>query len=61
MDFELNEEQRAFAQTAQQFAQESLMPMAAQWDEDQVFPKDGGWKCHFLLLGSTWRGWRLFT
>lgn len=40
MDFELNEEQRAFAQTAQQFAQESLMPMAAQWDEDQVFPKD---------------------
>ncbi|MFB9217985.1 acyl-CoA dehydrogenase family protein [Vibrio sinaloensis] len=39
MDFELNEDQRAFAQTAQQFAQESLMPMAAQWDEEQLFPK----------------------
>ncbi|MGY5839545.1 acyl-CoA dehydrogenase family protein [Vibrio chemaguriensis] len=40
MDFELNEDQRAFADTAQQFADERLSPMAAEWDEKQIFPKD---------------------
>ncbi|HHX8565230.1 acyl-CoA dehydrogenase family protein [Vibrio sp. RM-44-3] len=40
MDFELNEDQRAFVDTAQQFADERLAPMAADWDEKQVFPKD---------------------
>ncbi|MFW1082262.1 acyl-CoA dehydrogenase family protein [Vibrio parahaemolyticus] len=40
MDFELNEDQRAFADTAQQFALERLAPMAAEWDEKQIFPKD---------------------
>ncbi|WP_047515667.1 acyl-CoA dehydrogenase family protein [Vibrio harveyi] len=39
MDFELNEEQRMFADTAQQFAAERLAPMAAEWDEKQIFPK----------------------
>ena len=40
MDFELNEDQRAFAETAQQFAAEQLAPMAAEWDEKQFFPKE---------------------
>ncbi|WP_154202554.1 acyl-CoA dehydrogenase family protein [Vibrio harveyi] len=40
MDFELNEDQRMFADTAQQFAAERLAPMAAEWDEKQIFPKD---------------------
>ncbi|WP_341660859.1 acyl-CoA dehydrogenase family protein [Vibrio sp.] len=40
MDFELNEDQRAFAETAQQFSMGQLAPMAAEWDEKQVFPKD---------------------
>ncbi|HDM8129190.1 TPA: acyl-CoA dehydrogenase family protein [Vibrio harveyi] len=40
MDFELNEDQRMFADTAQQFAVERLAPMAAEWDEKQIFPKD---------------------
>ncbi|HGZ6430187.1 TPA: acyl-CoA dehydrogenase family protein [Vibrio parahaemolyticus] len=40
MDFELNEDQRAFADTAQQFSLERLAPMAAEWDEKQIFPKD---------------------
>ncbi|MCG9634130.1 acyl-CoA dehydrogenase family protein [Vibrio parahaemolyticus] len=40
MDFELNEAQRAFADTAQQFSLERLAPMAAEWDEKQNFPKD---------------------
>ncbi|ELB2087648.1 acyl-CoA dehydrogenase family protein [Vibrio parahaemolyticus] len=40
MDFELNEDQRAFADTAQQFSLERLAPMVAEWDEKQIFPKD---------------------
>ncbi|MBE3757887.1 acyl-CoA dehydrogenase [Vibrio parahaemolyticus] len=40
MDFELNEDQRAFSDTAQQFSLERLAPMAAEWDEKQIFPKD---------------------
>ncbi|MBE4066914.1 acyl-CoA dehydrogenase [Vibrio parahaemolyticus] len=40
MDFELNGDQRAFADTAQQFSLERLAPMAAEWDEKQNFPKD---------------------
>ena len=40
MDFELNEDQRMFADTAQQFAAERLAPMATEWDEKQIFPKD---------------------
>ncbi|EJG1709674.1 acyl-CoA dehydrogenase family protein [Vibrio parahaemolyticus] len=40
MDFELNEDQRAFADTAQQFSLERLAPIAAEWDEKQIFPKD---------------------
>lgn len=39
MDFELNEEQRAFAETAHQFALDKLSPMASEWDEKQIFPK----------------------
>ncbi|CAG22982.1 acyl-CoA dehydrogenase family protein [Photobacterium profundum] len=39
MDFELNEDQRAFAETARQFALERLSPMAAEWDEKHIFPK----------------------
>lgn len=40
MDFELNEEQRAFAETARQFANERLAPQAAEWDEKQIFPNE---------------------
>ncbi len=39
MDFELTEEQRAFAQTARDFAQAELAPHAAHWDEEGIFPK----------------------
>ncbi|MEX0335354.1 acyl-CoA dehydrogenase family protein [Vibrio tubiashii] len=40
MDFELNEDQRAFADTAMQFAREKLALHAAEWDEQQIFPKE---------------------
>lgn len=40
MDFELTEEQRAFAQTARDFAQAEFAPHAAHWDEEGIFPKE---------------------
>ncbi|MDO5290417.1 MAG: acyl-CoA dehydrogenase family protein [Pseudomonadota bacterium] len=40
MDFELSEDQRAFADTARQFAQEQLAPHAAEWDAHSTFPRE---------------------
>ena len=40
MDFELTEEQRAFAQTARDFALAEFAPHAAQWDAEGIFPKE---------------------
>lgn len=40
MDFNLNEDQRQFADLAQQFSQEELAPFASKWDEEHHFPKD---------------------
>ncbi|MEN9904367.1 MAG: hypothetical protein RLZZ555_932, partial [Pseudomonadota bacterium] len=40
MDFELSEEQRAFAQSARDFALAELAPHAAHWDAEGIFPKE---------------------
>jgi alkylation response protein AidB-like acyl-CoA dehydrogenase len=40
MDFELNEEQRAFQQAAREFALHEFAPHAAGWDENRHFPVD---------------------
>ncbi|SET89520.1 acyl-CoA dehydrogenase family protein [Thalassotalea agarivorans] len=40
MDFNLNEEQQMFADTAKQFAEAELAPFAAKWDAEHHFPKD---------------------
>ncbi|MET4576071.1 acyl-CoA dehydrogenase family protein [Ottowia thiooxydans] len=40
MDFELSEDQRAFADTARQFAQAELAPHAAEWDAQSIFPRE---------------------
>jgi alkylation response protein AidB-like acyl-CoA dehydrogenase len=40
LDFELSEEQRAFAQTARDFAQAEFAPHAARWDAEAIFPKE---------------------
>jgi alkylation response protein AidB-like acyl-CoA dehydrogenase len=40
MDFSLNEDQIAFADSARAFAQGVLAPNAAHWDEASIFPKD---------------------
>ncbi|MDQ2083713.1 acyl-CoA dehydrogenase family protein [Xanthobacteraceae bacterium Astr-EGSB] len=38
MDFDLSEEQEAFAATARDFARAEMMPHARAWDEGEVFP-----------------------
>src|SRR5713226_3847536 len=38
MDFDLSDEQRAFAETARQFAREEWLPHAPGWDEREEFP-----------------------
>jgi alkylation response protein AidB-like acyl-CoA dehydrogenase len=38
MDFELTEEQRAFQETARNFARTEMMPFAREWDETETFP-----------------------
>ena len=40
MDFELTEEQHAFANTAREFAAKELAPHAAQWDREAIFPRE---------------------
>ena len=40
MDFELNEDQVAFADMATAFAKTELEPFAAKWDEEHFFPVD---------------------
>jgi len=40
MDFDLNDDQRAFQDAARRFAAEALAPHAAQWDRDGHFPLD---------------------
>ncbi len=40
MNFNLNEDQQMFADTARQFAQNELAPNAGKWDQEHIFPKD---------------------
>ncbi|MDC8830973.1 acyl-CoA dehydrogenase family protein [Alteromonas gilva] len=40
MDFNLTEDQQAFADVASQFAAASLAPYAAEWDATHTFPRD---------------------
>jgi len=40
MDFELTEDQRAFAETARDFARAELAPHAAHWDAEGIFPRE---------------------
>ena len=39
MNFELSDEQSAYVQAAREFAQGELAPHAAEWDEQEIFPK----------------------
>ena len=52
MDFELSEEQRAFAAVARTFAHEEMMPFARVWDEGEVFPVEALRKAAALGFGA---------
>jgi len=40
MDFNLSEEQQAFRDTARQFATARMLPEAARWDAEKIFPEE---------------------
>lgn len=40
MNFNLTEDQFAFAETAKQFSDQELAPHAAKWDKEHIFPKE---------------------
>ena len=40
MNFDLTDEQRAFAQSARDFAHAELAPHAARWDAEAIFPRE---------------------
>ena len=40
MNFDLNEDQIAYVDLAQQFSANELAPHAALWDAEAIFPKD---------------------
>lgn len=40
MNFNLSEDQIAFAETARQFALTEMLPNAAKWDAEHIFPKE---------------------
>lgn len=40
MDFNLTEDQKAYAESARAFAEGVFMPKAAEWDAEHIFPKD---------------------
>ena len=40
MDFDLSDDQRAFQETARQFAQDEWLPHAPGWDEREEFPEE---------------------
>ncbi len=40
MDFSLNDDQRAFVESARAFAEGAMAPNAARWDEESIFPRD---------------------
>ncbi|GAB3383368.1 acyl-CoA dehydrogenase family protein [Spongiibacter taiwanensis] len=40
MDFNLTEDQKAYAESARSFAEGVFKPNAAQWDAEHIFPKD---------------------
>ncbi len=40
MDFNLNEDQRAYRDAARDFSDKALAPKAAEWDAGKIFPRD---------------------
>ena len=56
MDFTLSEEQQAFRDLAQDFAENELAPFAAAWDRDCTFPVEALRKAAALGFGGIYIG-----
>ncbi len=56
MDFQLSEEQRAFQETARDFAANELLPHAAEWDEAETFPVEALHKAAALGFAGVYVG-----
>ena len=56
MEFELSEEQRAFKDVAAAFAAEHIAPYAADWDENNIFPREVLSKAAALGFGGLYVG-----
>ncbi|MCP5081689.1 MAG: acyl-CoA dehydrogenase [Alphaproteobacteria bacterium] len=56
MNFELNEDQRAFRDVAAQFTEEFFVPNAADWDEQNIFPREELVKAAELGFGGIYVG-----
>jgi isobutyryl-CoA dehydrogenase len=56
MDFELSDEQRAFAETARAFAGEEWLPHAPGWDQREEFPIDALRRAAALGFGGIYVG-----
>jgi alkylation response protein AidB-like acyl-CoA dehydrogenase len=52
MDFDLSEDQRAFRDTAREFARTEMAPQAREWDEKSVFPVEALRKAAALGFGG---------
>jgi len=52
MNFELSEDQRAIESTARKFATDLLLPHAASWDADEIFPVETLRKAAALGFGG---------
>ena len=52
MDFQLSEEQCAFQDVARDFAAKEMLPHAAEWDQDEVFPVEALRKAAALGFGG---------
>src|SRR5579871_394130 len=52
MNFELSEDQRAIESTARKFATDQLLPRAASWDADEIFPVETLRKAAALGFGG---------
>src|SRR5215510_7547766 len=56
MNFELSDEQRAFAETARTFAREEWLPQASGWDERAEFPIEALWRAAALGFAGIYVG-----
>jgi len=56
MDFDLSDEQRAFQDTAREFARDEWLPHAPGWDEREEFPEEALRKAAALGFGGIYVG-----